>query len=104
MRREWKVFWLRLLTSKSWGNGTGLGRFFGSLGGIDIAWVFIVFYKIFYKNQPWNSNYFYGFFIFNGSFLVLFSLAAVHSIFKEKMHKEFLTLTKQTFLIWWLNK
>jgi hypothetical protein len=104
MRWKWKMFWMKLLTSKSWGDGTGLGRFLGSMAVFNMAWVFIMLYKIFYKNQPWNSNYLYSFFIFNSSFLTLFLLAAIHSVFKEKMHKEFWSLSKKSFRIWRINR
>ncbi|WP_211442929.1 hypothetical protein [Collimonas humicola] len=98
------MFWLKLVTSKSWGDGTALGRFLGTIGALDLSWIAITFYKVFYKNQEIHRSDVRMFFIFNGSFFALFFLAGIHSIFKEKMHKEFWSLAKQSFRIWRINK
>jgi len=104
MRWEWKMFWLKLYTSKTWGSGNYPGRIIGPLVMFDILWVVATIYKIFYQDQEWKSSYLIFLCVLNGFFLGMFALLTVHSIFNEKMHKEFWMLTKQTIRIWRINR
>jgi hypothetical protein len=104
MRWEWRMFWLRLYTSKYWVNGNAPGRVIGVWFMANASWIGIMIYKIFYKNEEWNNGYFSGLILFNGFMLSMSLLLTIHSIFKEKMHKEFWNLVKHSIRTGWINR
>ncbi len=99
MRGEWKMFLLKLYTSKTWGNGNYPGRIIGPLMMFDVLWVGTTIYKIFYQNKEWKNSYLIFLCVINGFFVGMFTLLTIHSIFKEKKQKEFWELTKKSLLI-----
>lgn len=94
MHSPWKRFWLELFTSKTWDNGYSVGRILWTWISGDIASVFVMLYRIFYKEDEWDHiyNFLIGMAWFNLIVFLAFSLLVVRSILKEKRGREFLRL------------
>jgi len=102
MYSPWKRFWLELFTSKSWDNGRSVGRFIWILVSNDMLAVFVMLYRIFYKDDEWSRIYHFltGLVWLNLIIFLVFFLLIIHSIFKEKRGKQFLALLAESFKAW----
>jgi hypothetical protein len=95
LSQRWKIYWLELYTSKSWGYGKYPGRYLGTLLAQTFVWGAVIFVRIVIKGESWREGYFLFFYSYP-LMAAIFVLTTISSVFSEKKQYELWRLIKDT--------